>query len=244
MTDSSSPKTSPLPSYAQLYQYAACPFCWKVRALLAYLHVPHKVIEVHPITKKEIAFSKEYKKVPIFIDQNGVKVTDSNAIMRHIDQKYGEQSLFAKEHDSSQAALLERERALFELSEQIVFALPPVIYKTLSSSWNAFSYITEVSHFSWWEKWYVRLFGSFVMYFVAKKKAKARGITQPQEHLQKLLEELEQFLCKHPMEKVTAGDLAAWGILRSSAALPCFALVEERSDLYLLYHSLEKQLEL
>ena len=52
-------------SKVTLYQYDVCPFCNKVKAYLDYRGIPYDVVEVNPLTKSEIKFSKEYTKVPI-----------------------------------------------------------------------------------------------------------------------------------------------------------------------------------
>lgn len=49
----------------ELYSYAICPFCERAKAVLDFLGVPYRNIEVNPLTKSEIAFSADYKKVPI-----------------------------------------------------------------------------------------------------------------------------------------------------------------------------------
>ena len=56
-----------------LYQYQNCPFCGKVRAFLDYYGVDYTIVEVNPLWKKEISFSK-YRKVP-FIFANGKQVS-------------------------------------------------------------------------------------------------------------------------------------------------------------------------
>ena len=56
-----------------LYQYQNCPFCGKVRAFLDYYGVDYTIVEVNPLWKKEISFSK-YRKVP-FILANGKQVS-------------------------------------------------------------------------------------------------------------------------------------------------------------------------
>jgi hypothetical protein len=38
----------------KLYQYAICPFCNKVKAVLSYAGIDHEVVEVNPLTKAEI----------------------------------------------------------------------------------------------------------------------------------------------------------------------------------------------
>ena len=49
----------------RLYQYQTCPYCCKVRAFLDYYGFSYEVVEVNPVTKAQIKFSKDYKKVPL-----------------------------------------------------------------------------------------------------------------------------------------------------------------------------------
>jgi Glutaredoxin len=51
------------PADIMVYQYKICPFCNKLKAVMDYLGVPYQTTEVNPLTKKEIKFSKDYKKV-------------------------------------------------------------------------------------------------------------------------------------------------------------------------------------
>ena len=55
-----------------LYEFPACPFCSKVKAFLAYYGIPHHVVSVNPLTRKEVKFSKN-KKLP-FIVVDGERV--------------------------------------------------------------------------------------------------------------------------------------------------------------------------
>lgn len=59
--------TPSLNVYIELYSYAICPFCERTKALLDYLGLRYSSIEVNPLTKSEIAFSVDYKKVPIAV---------------------------------------------------------------------------------------------------------------------------------------------------------------------------------
>ena len=60
-----------------LYQYQNCPFCGKVRAFLDYHGVQYNKVEVSPLWKGEISFSK-YKKVPIIVvDEKQVRYSIS-----------------------------------------------------------------------------------------------------------------------------------------------------------------------
>ena len=49
-----------------LYQYQTCPFCCKTRAFLDYHGVQYNVMEVSPVSRREIKFSK-YKAVPFIV---------------------------------------------------------------------------------------------------------------------------------------------------------------------------------
>lgn len=61
-----------LPSI-KLYQYQTCPFCCKTRAFLDYYGINYRVVEVNPLFRREIKFSK-YRKVPFIICGDDVQV--------------------------------------------------------------------------------------------------------------------------------------------------------------------------
>ncbi|KAM5146167.1 prostaglandin E synthase 2 [Mantella aurantiaca] len=65
-----------------LYQYKTCPFCSKVRAFLDYHQLPHEIVEVNPVMRKEIKFSS-YRKVPILLANAGcsLQLNDSSVII-------------------------------------------------------------------------------------------------------------------------------------------------------------------
>lgn len=42
-----------------------CPFCCKLKAFLDWKRIPYSAVDVNPISKQEIAFSENYRKVPI-----------------------------------------------------------------------------------------------------------------------------------------------------------------------------------
>ena len=74
--------TSQLPNDIAIYQYKICPYCNRPKTFLDYLNVPYKAIEVNPLTKSQLSFSKDYKKVPIMtIEEQDILVTDSIKII-------------------------------------------------------------------------------------------------------------------------------------------------------------------
>ncbi|RHY73216.1 hypothetical protein DYB30_013048, partial [Aphanomyces astaci] len=50
-----------------LYQYEPCPYCCKTKAVLDFLKVPYNVVEVNPVTKKELKAITDYNKVPVAV---------------------------------------------------------------------------------------------------------------------------------------------------------------------------------
>src|SRR5436190_1240414 len=84
----------------KLYQYNVCPFCWKVKAILAYKQVSYESVEVHPLNKKEIKFSNDYRKVPIFIDAGGNQVKYSGAVVMTLVAKKSAKSQGIKDPEA------------------------------------------------------------------------------------------------------------------------------------------------
>ncbi len=223
----------------KLYQYTACPFCCKVRALLHYKKISYEAIEVHPISKKEIDFSKDYRKVPIFIDEQGVQVNDSSKIMRHIERFHPEQQVFERDSERSSLETL----WLIWADEKLVRALPPLIYATWPDAYRAFKYISEVGQFSPIQKIGIRLSGTIIMKLVAKKLAKKQMIENPQKHLGNLLNEwakaiqgLEFLGINYP----NGSDISIFGILSSIESLPGFKVIEANKKVYQWYCSVKQ----
>lgn len=214
-----------LKNLPKLYQYAVCPFCCKVKALLSYKQIPYETVEVHPLNKKEIKFSKDYKKVPIWVDTDGKQVNDSTPIMRYLDENYGEGRVFATE-----AKAKETEDAwLTWADETLVRALPPLIYRNLSDAVKAFDYITKEGKFSWVQQRTIKYSGALVMTMVAKKSAKSQGIKNPQDHLEQCLETWSKAVGNREYlggNKPNGADLAIYGILKSIEGMPAFRFVE------------------
>jgi len=51
-----------------LFQYTTCPFCCKVRAFLDFYGFSYDIVEVDPVLRQQIKWSK-YRKVPIVLIQ-------------------------------------------------------------------------------------------------------------------------------------------------------------------------------
>ncbi len=222
-----------------LYQYAVCPFCCKVKSILSYKQVAHEIVEVHPLNKKEISFSKDYRKVPIFVDEQGQQINDSTPIMRFIDEHYQGPKVF--EQDSAKKSI--EDQWLDWADQVLVRALPPVIYQNIPDALKAFDYITQEGKFSWFQQRTIKYSGALVMKLVAKKSAKSQGITHPQHHLVSCLKKWAEAVGKGPFlggETPNGADLAVFGILKSIKNMPAFDLIAQQPQVLTWFEKVER----
>ncbi|KAK9059853.1 hypothetical protein SSX86_020557 [Deinandra increscens subsp. villosa] len=199
-----------IPKEVVLYQYESCPFCNKVKAFLDYYDVPYKVVEVNPLSKKEIKWS-DYKKVPILV-VDGVQLQDSSAI---IDQ------LRSKLHPTKSNSLVDEEDEETKwrrwVDGHLVHVLSPNIYRNTSEALESFDYITSNGNFSFTEKYTVKYAGAAAMYFVSKKLKKKYNITDERASLYEAAETWVDALDDREFlggSKPNLADLAVFGVLR------------------------------
>jgi len=207
----------------KLYQYAACPFCSKVSSLLHLKNADYETIEVHPLKKKEIAFSAGYRAVPIYVDGSGVQVNDSTPIMRHIEREFPEPKVFRGDAE---------EEKWLTWSENYVKGLPTAIYGTLGQSLRSFSYVTKVGKFNAWERFSIKWSGALVMTMVAGKIKKRQGIEHPAAFVREKASEWAEGLAGRAfMGGLTPGgaDVAVYGITRVVWNLDAGNLLRENS---------------
>ncbi len=214
----------------KLYQYAACPFCSKVKSLLAYKNIDFEAVEVNPLNKKEIEFSADYKAVPIFITEDGEQINDSNNIMKHIDEKYPQNTVF-----SNDPAISKEDEKWLQWSEKYVKGLPTVIYDKMGDSVKAFDYITKTGKFSWLQSRMIKYSGAFVMNLVAKKIKKREGIENPSDFLEKQIDEWTNGLGNNKFmggDKPSVADIAVFGISRSVGSLNAKPIFEKNKPFW------------
>ncbi|HJM30634.1 MAG TPA: glutaredoxin domain-containing protein, partial [Candidatus Thalassarchaeaceae archaeon] len=58
-----------------IYSFQSCPFCFKIRALLASRGIRYADVEVEPMKKAELAWS-EWSAVPVFVDSDGTAMNE------------------------------------------------------------------------------------------------------------------------------------------------------------------------
>lgn len=211
----------------KLYQYAACPFCNKVITMLRYKGVTYDAVEVHPLNKKEISFSPDYRAVPIYIDSKGKQINDSTPIMRAIDEEFPERKVFCQSGTEK-----EEEEKWLAWSERFVKGLPTVIYDTLPNALRSFDYITKVGKFNWFEKQSIKFSGALIMTLVAKKIRKREGIERPEEFLKTKTSEWAAGLGNKKFmggDAPDAADLAVYGIIQPLNGLRAGRQLEENA---------------
>ena len=203
------PPPEALPNDVVLYQVEACPFCNKVKAFLDYYDIPYKVVEVNPLSKKEIKWS-EYQKVPILM-VDGEQLNDSSVII----DKLGHKILSKIIVDSTS----EDEETKWRrwVDNHLVHVLSPNIYRNTSEALESFEYITSNGNFSYLEKFSVKYVGAAAMYFVSKKLKKKYNITDERAALYEAAETWVDALDGREFlggSKPNLADLAVFGVLK------------------------------
>ncbi|GMN51293.1 hypothetical protein TIFTF001_020443 [Ficus carica] len=202
------PPPEVVPKDVVLYQYEACPFCNKVKAFLDYYDIPYKVIEVNPLSKKEIKWS-DYKKVPILM-VDGEQLVDSSAIIDKLGDKL---------NPEKEASLGDDEEKKWRqwVDNHLVHVLSPNIYRNTSEALESFDYITSNGNFSFTEKITVKYAGAAAMYFVSKNLKKKYNITDERAALYDAAETWVNALNGRDFlggSKPNLADLAVFGVLR------------------------------
>ncbi|GMH01072.1 hypothetical protein Nepgr_002911 [Nepenthes gracilis] len=200
-----------VPKDVVLYQYEACPFCNKVKAFLDYYDIPYKVMEVNPISKKEIKWS-DYKKVPILM-VDGEQLVDSSDIIDKLRDKIHLQKSDLNPISSDN----EEEKWRKWVDNHLVHVLSPNIYRNTSEALESFDYITRNGNFSFTEKITVKYAGAAAMYFVSKNLKKKYNITDERKALYDAAETWVNALNGREFlggSKPNLADLAVFGVLR------------------------------
>jgi glutaredoxin len=165
----------------QLYQYAICPFCHRVKALLDYAGVDYQVTEVNPLTKAEIKpWKTDYTKVPIATlssDEDGdvvVPLFGSDVIVQGllkspiIQTRLQERWLGSNGSSSSSMTLSDFSTAPtvatwtnFAVNELAVL-LYPNMCRTWGDSYRAFEYVHATATFGPLQRVMIQILGSLV----------------------------------------------------------------------------------
>ncbi|KAL7559549.1 hypothetical protein ACA910_005177 [Epithemia clementina (nom. ined.)] len=102
----------------EFYQYAICPFCNKTKAFLKYAKIPYTAIEVNPLTKAELRWSKDYRKVPMARATTPVAASSSSSLSSSSSSSQEAPTVVWKGSDAIVQGLLEQDWVLEQLQHQ------------------------------------------------------------------------------------------------------------------------------
>lgn len=249
-TQNSNNRTTITTPFLTLYQYTLCPFCSKVRALLHYAKIDHTIVEVNPITKKELRWSNHTKKkVPIIkfysyenLTQGSRVVHDSDEIIQqllshpvfsqHLKDKWNSGILTSNDNDTNKMDLpsfvdITARKWSNYATQQMAPILFPNICDTLRNSLDAFGYVKNVKAWNWWERGLIQLGGGVGMWLAGKKIKAKYNITNPCTSLQDSLKFFQTNALKNGDTKYCSGkddpnmgDLAMFGVISASQNCP------------------------
>ena len=217
-----------------MYCFETCPFCFKVKALLGSRGIEYSKVEVDPTFKTQLKWS-DWGKVPIYVDQDGTQVNDSNHILHYIDQKNG--NLFPRAgEDADQDHWMDFSNNV--LGKSIV----AVIYTTYWTSVEALDYVTRVDNFSRVSRLINKWIGAVIMRMVGKSRAKMFDLP-PRENLQHQLDEMSRGIDGKFFGGLepNGADFANYGILRSMQGLNGFDLVERHAVISGWYDQMQQR---
>lgn len=206
---------------------ASCTFV-QVRAFLDFYGVPYSVVEVNPLTKKEIKdWSGDYKKVPIVtLDNGSERLVESSDIIDTLYTRLAEanQKTVGKEKASKErkrnASALEEEREWRKwVDERWVHVVTPNLYRTAKEAKQSFDYMTRHGNFSTSERETARWFGAAFMYGMSKYKLKPKHNISDER--QAMYEEADKFVNALGTRDFLGGkepnlaDLSVFGVVRA-----------------------------
>jgi len=208
-----------------LFQYSICPFYHKVKALLEYASQPYDMVEVNPLTKRELkSLSSSYRKVPIAL-VDGEQVNGSDAILASLLRQPMFLDLLRDKRGESIAptSFLDGESSRkwrgFAQNE-LAALLYPNICPSLMASVRAFRYVDSVRSFSHLDKLAIKGIGSMAMYLAASKVKWKHGIVDGKKALMASLSRFQSegigdatFTSRGELPNM--GDLVVYGKLSS-----------------------------
>ncbi|ONM18502.1 Glutathione S-transferase family protein [Zea mays] len=139
---------------------------------LDYHDIPYKVVEVNPLSKKELKWS-DYKKVPI-LTVDGEQLVDSSDIINILQSRINPNEELTSDEEAKWRRWVD---------EHLVHVLSPNIYRTTSEALESFDYIAKHGNFSFTERFAVKYAGAAAMYMVSKKLKKKYNITDERASL-------------------------------------------------------------
>lgn len=228
-----------------LYAYKICPYCNKIKSVLDYLKLPYTQVEVDPLSKKELAFSKDYRKVPI-VKLEGTQINDSGPIIEGILANLSEGGFLAEQNLKQ---LKEGVKGAEEVEEwtnwadkKLAVLMYPNLCSSFSNAYTAFGYAHGVEGWTLGRKLLIQFAGTLAMRLGSGRLKKKYNIENEREAL---LETIALWVKQvegqtfHGGEAPDVADLCVFGVLRSVEGHPLHVDVLANTEIGTWYNAME-----
>jgi len=203
------PPPPPAGAALRLFGYSICPFCHVVRSAARYTKTPIALTEVNPLTKAEIKFSTEHRKVPIAVFDDGSIIVESAAIVDELLRRSPPSEDFASESARTWAAWATNE-------------LAPMVYPNITKSYGecrrALAYADEA--FGPVDAFLVKHVGALGMSLAHGKVKEKYNIADERAALFEKLTTWEARIGERGGDSIDLADVAVHGVLGAVAGLP------------------------
>ena len=226
---------------ATLHVLQTCPFSWKVRGLVEHLGLDVQEVQVNAMrTKKDLAFTNGWNKVPVFTDDDGKVVVDSTPIMVHIDEKYNNGTLSQHSGDERYDTMLAH------IDEAWKRATIPILYGSLGAALSTTRQVSKLEKFGFISRRLYAWAGFPIMWgIIARKRVKKDGRT-PKKLWHDLLTEYTSAFEGHSFfggQEPNLVDFAAFGYMRSISPFKQFKVLEEHEQGMKWYNDMKSKLK-
>ena len=229
--ESSMNKEHTTTTHNTLYLYPVSPYSWKVKTLLIYKKIPFKEIYVSPFTKKELAFSKNWKQVPVYVEADGNQINDSTVIMKYLDKKYPESPVFEK----TPIAESVEEQWINWADKKLARIQLKLIYGNITYSYRALSYFQQPSQWGKFKGFFAKICCSLVMWRRVNTLKRFKYFTPAPSLYGSCIEKWEKALNSNLFlggNKPNGADLSVYGIIKTIESLPIFNYIKENQSVY------------
>ena len=220
-----------------LFSYQICPFCHKAKAVLRARGLPFQTVEVNPLTKAQIGWSKAWRKVPIAVFADGEVVHDSSAIVDAILARA------PPDDDGARAAFASADARRWSAwaTDELALYMYPNMTRTFAESRAALAYASSARGFSGLDAFLVQTVGALGMSFAHSKIKQKYGIDDERAALWARVDAWTAALDEGAAARAGGGgpfrargaapdlgDVAVYGVLQAAAGLELYDEIAAR----------------
>lgn len=214
-----------------MFSYKICPFCCKAKAVMNYFNTLYSEVEVSPLTKKQINWSKDYKKVPIAVFSDGKVVCDSSAIIEELLSRNKLNENQMNSFTSDDARHWEQWS-----TDRLAILMYPNMTRSYKECRELLSYYSKVEGVGMLDAFLVQNVGALGMTFAHGKIKKKYGLEDERAALWEALDEFINKLNAESHKKYLGGDspnlgdVSIFGVLSAAEDLKLFHEMMARNE--------------